>query len=205
MGRVMRDDTRKMDLIARARQGDRQALGELLEAYRDGLHRLAARRLDERVAVRVDASDLIQMTFLEAQRNLAQFQGEDEPAWRAWLEGILGHNVANAVRDHARLLKRDVRREQSMDDSHGAASPLKRELDGDDSSPSQRVMRGEEADRLLRALESLPPEQRLAVRLRHLEGWQLLEIAEHMGRTAAATAGLIKRGLQTLRRRMRED
>jgi RNA polymerase sigma-70 factor (ECF subfamily) len=61
-------------------------------------------------------------------------------------------------------------------------------------------MRGEEAERLSRALVALPDDQREAVRLRHLEGWPLADIARHLGRTPAATAGLIKRGMQTLRR-----
>jgi RNA polymerase sigma-70 factor, ECF subfamily len=73
------------------------------------------------------------------------------------------------------------------------------------SSPSQRAMRGEQAVALATALETLPPDQREAVRLRHLEGRSLNEIAAHLGRTPAAAAGLIKRGMQTLRERLRES
>jgi RNA polymerase sigma-70 factor (ECF subfamily) len=200
----MKDDSRTADeLLEQARRGDREALGRLLETQRAALHRLAERQLDGRVAVRVDASDMIQQTFLEAHRSFQQFAGRDTRELVAWLQGILDHRIAGAIRDHTQLQKRNVRREQSLDDSHGgAAPPLKQELDAGVSTPSQKAMRGEEAERLSRALTTLPDDQREAVRLRHLEGWPLADIARHLGRTPSATAGLIKRGMQALRRRL---
>jgi RNA polymerase sigma-70 factor, ECF subfamily len=189
-------------LLAQARQGDRDALGRLLEAQRAALHRLAKRQLDGRIAVRVDASDIIQQTFLEAHRSFPQFAGRDARELAAWLQTILDHKVAGAIRDHALLQKRNVGRDQSLDDSHGGAAPLKQELDAGLSSPSQKAMRAEDAQLLSRALTVLPDDQREAVRLRHLEGWALADIARHLGRTPAATAGLIKRGMQALRRQM---
>ena len=64
-------------LLEQARQGDQEALGRLLEAQRAALHRLAERQLDGRIAVRVDASDISQQTFLEAHRSFRQFAGQD--------------------------------------------------------------------------------------------------------------------------------
>jgi RNA polymerase sigma-70 factor (ECF subfamily) len=192
-------------LLAQARQGDRDALGRLLEAQRTALRRLAERQLEGRIAVRVDASDVIQQTFLEAHRSFPQFAGRSLRDLSAWLQGILDHKVAGAIRDHAVLQKRSVRRERSLDDSQGGGLPLKQELDAGHSSPSQKAIRGEEAQRLAQALTALPDDQREAVRLRHLEGWALADIAQHLGRTPAATAGLIKRGMQSLRRRLHSD
>jgi RNA polymerase sigma-70 factor (ECF subfamily) len=188
-------------LLGKARQGDREALGRLLEAQRAALHRLAERQIDERVAVRVDASDIIQQTFLEAHRSFKQFAGRDTRELTAWLHGILDHKVAGAIRDHALLQKRNVNRARSMDDTHRAS--LKNELDAGISTPSQKVIRGEEEQLLMKALSVLPDDQREAVRLRHLEGLALADIARHLGRSPAATAGLIKRGMQVLRRRLR--
>jgi RNA polymerase sigma-70 factor (ECF subfamily) len=82
---------------------------------------------------------------------------------------------------------------------------LKERLDGGLTSPSQKAIRGEDAERLSRALAALPDDQREAVRLRHLEGCALAEIAQRLGRTPAATAGLIKRGMKTLRRELHRD
>jgi RNA polymerase sigma-70 factor (ECF subfamily) len=189
-------------LLQQARQGDGEALGRLLEAQREALHRLAERQLGGRIAVRVDASDVIQQTFLEAYRSFPQFAGQDARELVAWLQSILDHKIAGAIRDHALLQKRNLGREQSLDDSHGGGSSLKQELDAGHSTPSQKAIRGEEAERLSEALTTLPEDQREAVRLRHLEGWALADIAQHMGRSLTATAGLIKRGVQALRRHL---
>ena len=192
-------------LLEKARQGDREALGRLLEAQRAALHRLAERQLGGPIAVRVDASDIIQQTFLEAHRGFRQFAGQDERELTAWLLRILDHKVAGAIRDHALLQKRNVHRDRSMDDSHRGMASLKNELDAGISTPSQKVIRGEEEQLLMKALSVLPDDQREAVRLRHLEGLALADIARHLGRSPAATAGLIKRGMQVLRRRLRRD
>jgi RNA polymerase sigma-70 factor (ECF subfamily) len=190
------------ELLEQALQGDREALGRLLQTQRAVLHHLAQRQLQGRIAVRVDASDVIQQTFLEAHRTFPQFAGADARELIAWLECILDHKIAGAIRDHTLLQKRAVGRERSLDDSQGALAPLKNELDGGHSTPSQKAMRGEEAERLGQALAGLPDDQREAVRLRHLEGWALGDIARRLERSPAATAGLIKRGMQTLRRRL---
>jgi RNA polymerase sigma-70 factor (ECF subfamily) len=190
-------------LLEKARRGNREALGRLLEAQRAGLHRLAERQLDERIAVRVDASDIIQQTFLDAHRSFSEFAGQDMRELIAWLQCILDHKVAGAIRDHALLQKRNVYRDRSMDDSHGGRASLKNELDAGVSTPSQKAMRGEEEQLLMKALSVLPDDQREAVRLRHLEGLALADIARQLGRSPAATAGLIKRGMQVLRRQLR--
>jgi RNA polymerase sigma-70 factor (ECF subfamily) len=192
-------------LLEQALQGDREALGRLLEGQRPALRRLAQRQLDGPIAVRVDASDVIQQTFLEAYRSFPQFAGQDARELTAWLRTILDHKVAAAIRDHTLLLKRKVSRERSMDDSQGGGTPLKEQLDAGLSSPSQKAIRGEDAERLSRALTALPADQQEAVRLRHLEGWALADIAQHLGRSPAATAGLIKRGMQALRRQLHKD
>jgi RNA polymerase sigma-70 factor (ECF subfamily) len=199
----MNDDARaENDLLERARGGDREALGRLLESHRAALRRLAERQLNGRVAVRVNASDVIQQTFLEAHRSFQQFAGHDARELAAWLQGILAHKAGGAIRDHAVLQKRNVRRERSIDDSEGGAAVLKQELDAGISSPSQRAIRQEDAQRLSQALATLPDDQREAVRLRHLEGWALADIAQRLGRTPTAAAGLIKRGMQALRRQL---
>jgi len=202
-GAPMKDESLSPNqLLEQALQGDQGALGRLLEAQRIALERLARRQLEGRVAVRVAASDVIQQTFLEAYRSFPQFAGTDARELLAWLHTILDHKIAAAIRDNTQVQKRNVGRERSMDDSRGGGALVKEDLDAGHSSPSQQAMRGEEAERLLQALTTLPADQREAVRLRHLEGWALCDIARHLGRTPTATAGLIKRGMQALRRQL---
>ncbi len=192
-------------LVERARRGDADALGTMLAKYRPYLRVLAQRHLDSAVKVRVDESDVVQQTCLEAHRDLTQFRGQDEREFLAWLKRILEHNIAQTVERHVRAQKRDVKRVKSLDASHAQMPRARDAIPGDVSSPSQRVMRGEAAIRLARALEALPDDQREAVRLRHLEGLPLADIATRMQRSEVAVAGLMKRGLKKLREQLAAD
>lgn len=192
------------EILARARQGDREALGTALEKYRPLLRLLAQRQLDTALNARIDASDVVQQTFLEAHRDLATFQGTAEAQFVAWLKQILVHNVASATQTHVVARKRSARREQSMDDS-GMFGAVKQSLPADQPSPSSRVMRGEAAVRLAQAMDALPPDQCEAMRLRYLEGMSLAEIAKRLKRSEMAAAGLLKRGLRNMRQRLSSD
>ena len=184
-------------LIYRARNGDDDALGELCNRHRPYLRLMAKRTLDSRMKVRADESDLVQQTMLSAIRNFGQFQGSQAGQFVAWLQILHERNVVDAARVH-RAEKRDVDREGAVFEDHGSVI-----ADGD--SPSMRAMRGEDALQLAEALESLPDDQREAVRLRHLEGWSLKHIADSLGRSEEAVAGLIKRGMVGLRKHVRTE
>jgi RNA polymerase sigma-70 factor (ECF subfamily) len=189
------DFTLVADLLSRARAGDADAAGLLLEKYRPYLRLIAQRLLDQNLAARLDASDLVQQTCLSVLGRLPQFDGRDEAQFIAWLRTIHEHNIADAIREHLKTAKRAAGREVSLD-----AEQLAAQLRA--SSPSQRVLVGENAARLAAALADLPEDQREAVRLRYLEGRSLAEIAERTGRSIVAAAGLVKRGLIQLRKTM---
>jgi RNA polymerase sigma-70 factor (ECF subfamily) len=185
------------DLLARARAGDGEAAGLLLEKYRPYLRILAERQLDQNLAARLDASDLVQQTCLSVLGRLPQFDGRDEAQFIAWLRTVHENNIRDAIREHLQTAKRAAGREVSVTPEDLAARLRA-------SSPSQRVLVGESAAELAAALLELPPDQREAVRLRYLEGRSLAEIAERMERSVVAAAGLVKRGLIQLRKTMRE-
>jgi RNA polymerase sigma-70 factor (ECF subfamily) len=157
--------------------------------------------IGERLASRLDESDIVQQTCLSVFGRIEGFESDEPDQFVAWLRTIHEHNVRNVVRDHVSAQKRTVNREQAMeaDDGVGEIVPSQQ------SSPSQRLMQGERAVRLAAALQKLAPDQREAVRLRYLEGWSLAEISEHTGRTKHSIAGLIKRGLSRLRKELRDD
>ncbi len=73
-----------------------------------------------------------------------------------------------------------------------------------DPTPSRLVVRSEAASALLVALDSLPEEQRQVVRLKHLDGRSVAEIAEMLGKSEAAVAGLLRRGVVALREKLHE-
>jgi RNA polymerase sigma-70 factor (ECF subfamily) len=172
---------------------------QALERYRAYLHLLATLQLDRRLQAKVEASDIVQQTLVQAIGGWDQFRGQTDAEKAAWLRQILAHQLANAFRNLKRQ-KRDVGRERSIHaDLEQSASRLGSWLAADQTSPSQGAIAGEQAVELANALAELPEAQCKAVTLHHFEGWTLEQISEHLGRTPSAVAGLIKRALQTLR------
>jgi RNA polymerase sigma-70 factor (ECF subfamily) len=191
--------------LIRAARSRSEALGDLLERYRGFLRIVAEHEIGRALQRRVDASDAVQQTFLDAQRGFAEFAGRSEPELSAWLKQILRYNIAGFVRDHVATPKRAVGRERSIYDAEDSAVLTWHEPPAGDTSPSSKMIRGEKAIRIAQLLESLPADQGEAVRLRHLEGRSIKEIAEHFGRQPTAVAGLLKRGLKSLRAKMTEQ
>ena len=190
-------------LLEQSRCGDRAALGQLLEHYRPYLLLLAQRRFDPRLQSRVDPSDLVQLTFMEAYRDLSAFRGATVGEFAAWLRVILQRNVLQALERHLDAQRRSLNREQKA--SASGHVRLMRELISDQSTPSRRAMRGETAVELASLLLLLPDDQAAAIRLRHLEGWSLQAMAAYLDRSESAVAGLIKRGLKKLRQEMNSE
>jgi RNA polymerase sigma-70 factor (ECF subfamily) len=170
-----------------------------LERYRAYLSLLARLQLDGRLREKLDASDIVQQTLLEAHEKRDQFRGQTPAEEAAWLRQMLAHNLADALRAHGRA-KRDVTLERSLDAALGASScRLEGWLAAEQSSPSQRAVKNEELLRLAAALAELPEAQREAVVLHHLQGCPLADLARHLGRSEPAVAGLLHRGLKRLR------
>jgi RNA polymerase sigma-70 factor (ECF subfamily) len=195
-----------MNLLALAKKGERSALGSLLEHYRPYLLVLAQRYLDPRLQGRLDPADVVQVTFLEAQRDLESFRGEDIASMLAWLRNILRNNIASMHQHHLMTKKRSAHLEAysktSTDEGQVELVDL---LPSETTSPSQRAMRDEVAAELAASLMKLPDTQKEALRLRYLEGWSLKKISDHLQKSEMAVAGLLKRGLQGLRQELIDE
>jgi RNA polymerase sigma-70 factor (ECF subfamily) len=179
------------------------ASGPQVERFREYLCVLARAHVDPRHPSRIEASDLVQQTLLEACQQ-HQFRGQSDAELAAWLKQILTHNLADALRGCERA-KRDVRRKRSLEarieDSFCRAEDW---LAANQSSPSQQAIRIEELLRLADGLAQLPDDQRESVVLHHLQGWSLAQMAQYLGRSESAAAGLLHRGLKKLRDLMDE-
>lgn len=202
---VMSDDHSSVGLSIRKARADRSALAQLLEQYRPFLRMMAARTLDGAMRARCDASDIVQETMVDALRDFGGFAGHTEPEFSAWIKRIHRHNLLEVLRRNVGAEKRSLQREQRLFAAEGSVSLCWNEPPAEQSTASQRMIRGENALRLAALLESLPEAQREAVAMRHLEGLSIEEIAGRLDRSVAATAGLIKRGLKALRAAMSED
>jgi RNA polymerase sigma-70 factor (ECF subfamily) len=131
-----------------------------LERYRHYLRLLARAQLGSRPGARLDPSDLVQQTLLEAYQKRHQFRGTSDAERAGWLRMILACNVADAMRAQGRL-KRDVGRERSLEHELAESSArLGARLAADGPSPSEHAQRHEQAIRLAEALSRLSADQR---------------------------------------------
>lgn len=176
-----------------------------LEQYREYLMTIADLQIEPVLRRKIDASDVVQQTMLEAHARLIDFRGSTSAEVAGWLKRILLNNLVDCVRAFRRE-RRDVARERSLDDSLNRSSlRLEACLAVEQSSPSLKVTRDEDGLQLSEALSCLPDAQREALVLQHWHGWSIDQIAQHMGRSRAAVAGLLKRGLKGLRKEMKPD
>lgn len=171
------------------------------EDYRDYLHLLARLQLDPRLRGKLDASDVVQQTLVKAHENAEQFRGRTDAERACWLRRILTNTLIDAARKFQREIDRQKDFGRSIDES---SARLEAWLAAEQSSPSEVAARQEQLLALARALARLPEDQRTAVELHHLRDASVSEIAAQMGRTEASVAGLLRRGLQTLRSLLQE-
>ncbi|TWU10945.1 ECF RNA polymerase sigma factor SigW [Allorhodopirellula heiligendammensis] len=192
-------------LIDAAREGDSDALGELLDSYRRFLVFLARAGLHNHMQGKADPSDIVQEVCLAAHGNISEFRGESVEEFAAWLRSILSNILAMHVRKYLGTQKRDPRLEQRLDQSLASATGfLQSQLAGNVTSPSQNIARDEALLQLAGALEDLPEDYRQVIVLRHVEGLPFAEIASSMGRSVDSVEKLWVRGLAKLKAVMSE-
>jgi RNA polymerase sigma-70 factor (ECF subfamily) len=173
-----------------------------LDRFRSYLVLLARWHWNSRLQGKIDPSDVVQQTLLQAWEGRKDFRGQTDAEWRAWLRRILTRCLADLARDFGRQ-KRDAGKERSLDAAVAESSArLEAWLDDQKSSPQERAERNEQLLQLAEALAELPEAQQEAVTLHHLHGLSVAEIGQSMGRSPTAVAGLLKRGLRTLRTRL---
>ena len=185
-------------LLAAARAGSREALGQALEDCRRYLLAIAERQLEPDLRAKGSASDLVQETFLEAQRDFAQFQGTSSDELRAWLRQVLHHNLMAFTRRFRATGKREVAREVVWN-AGGSAPEANDWPAGSVLSPSGEAMEHEQALALRRALERLPEDYRRVVVLRFEERYSFEEIGRLTGRSADAARKVWSRAMERLR------
>jgi RNA polymerase sigma-70 factor (ECF subfamily) len=182
--------------IAAAQQGSQEALGQALEACRQYLLLIANRHLDPELRAKVGPSDVVQETFLKAQREFVRFHGSTEQELLAWLKAILLNNLANVVRDYRATDKRQLAREvplAEVPDEELLSSAL-----AQTETPSGQMTAREQADEVDRALAQLPEPYRQVIALRNEERLSFEEIGQRLGRSAEAARKLWARAIEAL-------
>jgi RNA polymerase sigma-70 factor (ECF subfamily) len=173
--------------------------------YEPYLQMLARMQMRRAYQSKVGASDMVQQAMLQAVQSLGDFRGSTEAEFRGWLRQILARHLCHLDRDLHRG-KRDIRRERSIENKLAQSSMrLEGLLAGDGPTPSQNVALGEHVVKVAAAVEQLPESQREAVRLHYLEGLKIREVAEALEVSTGAVAGLLHRGMKTLRKRLADS
>lgn len=186
-----------------ARQGDLQALGQLLQWYSNYLMILATTQLDRRIRRRVSPSDVVQEVLLAAHRDFGDFRGNSQPELLMWIRRILINTLHRSFETHVKAGKRDVRREVSIDtitqSVDRSAVQLLNLLQDRGDAPSARLTAQEDAISLANQLGTLRPQYRDVIVYRVIQGLSFEEIAEAMGRSTTAVRMLWLRALDAFK------
>ncbi len=174
-------------LVTRAREGDQDAFGVLVENHSQALFRLAFRMTGNEH----DAEDIVQETFLRAHRQLGRF--ESRASFRTWLHRI----AANCSLDLLRKRQRHRDEDDAVDLESAEAIPA---MQSRAPAPDQELLHAEVHQQVVYALEQLTPMERTAFVLRHFEGRSIAEIGTTLGAGSNATKQSIFRAVQKIRR-----
>lgn len=189
-------------LLARAAQGDEQALGELFARYQDRMKRMVKLRLDRRLSGRIDPSDVVQEAFLEARKRLPELAQKRELPVLLWLRLVTGQKLIDLHRTHLGAKMRDAGMEVSL---YRGALPeassmmLAGQLLGKLTTASHAAIRTEVRLQVQAALNSLAPLDREVLALRHFEQLNNEETALVLGIKKSAASNRYVRSLARLK------
>ncbi len=186
-------------LLDRARDGDSAARDELFERCRNYVSLLARVHIESWLQAKVDPSDLVQQTLLEAYRGLDGFQGQTQGEWLAWLKQILKHNATDYIRRYKGTAKRRIQREVPMEVPRHGSSLFRIDPSDPGETPSQLVIQHENEIQLAEAVNRLAEDQQQVILLRNAQRMSFNEVAERMERSRPAVQMLWLRALKKLK------
>jgi RNA polymerase sigma-70 factor, ECF subfamily len=190
-------------LLEQAAQGDPQGLGTLLAKHGDRLRRMVALRMDRRLQGRIDPSDVIQETYLEASVRLAEYLRDPSMPFFLWLRFLAGQKLVTLHRHHLGVQMRAVGQEVALCRGplpEASSAALAAQLLGHDTRASEAAIRAELKVQVQEALNSMDALDREVLALRHFEQLSRAEIAQVLGVSEAAAGKRYIRALERLKR-----
>ncbi len=182
------DSTNTTTLLHAAQAGSREALEELFKRCGPRLLALIRLRLGPDLRARLESRDVLAECLLTAFQKIDQLRQTDGASLFAWLANIAENEIKDLA-DHHHRQRRDVRREDFLEDEH---------LIPEIRSLTSRVIVDEQLQRLERALETLENEHREVILLRKMYELSYPEIGERMGRSPDACRMLLARAMTEL-------
>jgi RNA polymerase sigma-70 factor (ECF subfamily) len=180
---------RDLVLLEQAREGSLEAFNSLVECYQDHLYALVVRMVPDRD----QAADAVQEAFFAAYRNLHRFRGGSV---RSWLSRI----TVNAAMDLQRRKKRRPAQPYPELEDESWQPPA-----GPDADPEQTALGDERTRVLTAALNAIAPDQRTAIVLYDVEGYDYAEIADITGVSLGTVKSRIHRGRLALREHLEDS
>lgn len=184
-------------LLAAARSGDGTAIGEVCTLLQNYLLLAAEQRLGRDIQPKVAASDIVQLSLLEAHQEFSSFRGSSEAEVRIWLIRILEHNLIDSTRQFRGTQQRDVSREMPL--GIGESRP---DIAGPHRTASSILRRRETDEEMYRAVAQLPDRRRQVVELRHRDGRSYAEIGRELGISEVTARKLWSRAVEQLRSKL---
>jgi RNA polymerase sigma-70 factor (ECF subfamily) len=188
------------DLLGRARAGDAAALGALFAHYRERLRHMVRLRIDQRVAGRLDPSDVLQEAFLDVSRRFPEYVAAPAVPFYVWLRALTGQRLIDLHRRHLGVKMRDAGQEVSLYRGalpQASSGSLAAQLLAGLTSPTLAAVRAEMQLQLQEALNSMDAMDREVLVLRHFEELNNIETAAVLGIEPSAAS---KRYLRAFRR-----
>jgi RNA polymerase sigma-70 factor (ECF subfamily) len=189
-------------LMDRLRAGDRQALGELFQCYRERLQRMDELRMDPRLRTRIDASDVLQEAYLDLDGDLDAYRADLKLQPLLWMRLRVGRRLTMLHRRHLGTGMRDAGLEISLYRGalpQASSAALASMLLGRHTSPTQAAQRAERLLRIQEALNTLDPIDREVLALKHFEELSRAETAQVLSISPEAAAKRYFRALKRLK------
>jgi RNA polymerase sigma-70 factor (ECF subfamily) len=186
------------ELLLNAREGQRDAVEQLMERHRQSLERMVRGRLNRAVARRVDVSDVVQETLLTASKRMAEYVRDPRMPFHAWLRQIARDRLNDVYRRQL-ADKRSVANEQSVGGEGSDIVPPAALVRDAELTPAEAMLRQEFAERFSAAVETLSEADREIIFMRHSEQLTNSEAAELLGLSQPAAAMRHLRALRQLK------
>lgn len=189
------------DLLQQLEAGDTAAFTDLMQRHESRLKRMVRLRLNHRLQGRVDESDILQETAIQACKSLPDYLKDQQLPLFIWLRKIATQKLIDAHRVHLGAQKRSAEVEVSIDQRGPqlSSASLAAHLIGGLTSPSQAAMRFEVRDRVQEALNNLQPIDREILALRHFEQLSNVETAMALGIDKSTASSRYLRALKRLK------
>ena len=193
------------DLLQHIKAGDETAINRLLERHREALRRMVDMRLDPKIRQRVDASDVVQETMMEANRRMSKFLENDAMPFHLWIRQIATDRLIDAHRRHRVSKKRSVDLEQApvvASNLDHSTIQFGNQLEDREITPSEAAMRAEMQRRFEAALDEMDNHDQEIIVMRHFEKLSNQEVASILGLSEPAASMRYLRAIRRLQKQL---